>query len=282
VVRRTERPSVDQAPVEESGHGVQLGHLERLVPRHRRQDRGEPAREHRLAGAGWTDHEDVVSSGGRHLERPAGLGLTSDLGEIDRVPRALARARRLGRGRPPRPAQELDHLPERPRADDLEIVHEGGLGRVRFRDDHASQSRPGGGDRHREHAGCRDQPAPERQLAGEHPSFERRHGHLRGGREHPHRDRQVEARAFLAERPRREVHDDTTERPLQARALDRRSDPIARVLHARAGQPGQGERRESATDVRLDGDEMAADADDGDAVDASVHGRPTLAVPTDT
>jgi hypothetical protein len=32
-----------------------------------------------------------------------------------------------------------------------------------------------------------------------------------------------------------------------------------------ARQPGQGERRESATDVRLDGDEMAADADDGDA-----------------
>jgi hypothetical protein len=30
-------------------------------------------------------------------------------------------------------------------------------------------------------------------------------------------------------------------------------------------QPGQGERREPATDVRLDGDEMAADADDGDA-----------------
>jgi hypothetical protein len=32
-----------------------------------------------------------------------------------------------------------------------------------------------------------------------------------------------------------------------------------------AGQPGQGERREPATDVRLDGDEMTADADDGDA-----------------
>jgi hypothetical protein len=40
---------------------------------------------------------------------------------------------------------------------------------------------------------------------------------------------------------------------------------LARILHARAGQPGQGERRKSATDVRLDGDEMAADADDGDA-----------------
>jgi hypothetical protein len=77
------------------------------------------------------------------------------------------------------------------------------------------------------------------------------------------------AGAFLAERPRREVHDDATERPFQARVLDRRSDPIARVLHAHTGRPGQGERRESATDVRLDGDEMAADADDSDATHAS-------------
>jgi hypothetical protein len=34
---------------------------------------------------------------------------------------------------------------------------------------------------------------------------------------------------------------------------------------AQPPQPDQGERRASATDVRLDGDEMAADADDGDA-----------------
>ena len=32
-----------------------------------------------------------------------------------------------------------------------------------------------------------------------------------------------------------------------------------------SGQPSQDERRESATDVRLDGDEMTADPDDGDA-----------------
>jgi hypothetical protein len=57
----------------------------------------------------------------------------------------------------------------------------------------------------------------------------------------------------------------TNRSPRQARALDGLLDPIARVLHARAGQPGQGERRESATDMRLDGDEVAPDADDGDA-----------------
>jgi hypothetical protein len=48
--------------------------------------------------------------------------------------------------------------------------------------------------------------------------------------------------------------------------------PINRALVCRTPdprQPVQGERRESATDVRLDGDEMAADADDGDAGDSS-------------
>jgi hypothetical protein len=61
------------------------------------------------------------------------------------------------------------------------------------------------------------------------------------------------------------VRDHPAERPLDTRALDRGPDPGGSVLHTRAGEPGQGKRRESATDVRLDGDEMAADADDGDA-----------------
>jgi hypothetical protein len=43
----------------------------------------------------------------------------------------------------------------------------------------------------------------------------------------------------------------------------------AGVLPAGSLQVGKGERWESATDVRLDGDEMAADADDGDAGDVS-------------
>jgi len=53
-------------------------------------------------------------------------------------------------------------------------------------------------------------------------------------------------------------------------------------MDARAGQAGQRERREPAADVRLDGDEMTADPDDGDAVDPSVHARATLPASTDT
>jgi hypothetical protein len=48
------------------------------------------------------------------------------------------------------------------------------------------------------------------------------------------------------------------------------ADQIALTCAGRpASAPGQGERRESATDVRLDGDETAADADDGDALHTS-------------
>jgi hypothetical protein len=57
----------------------------------------------------------------------------------------------------------------------------------------------------------------------------------------------------------------------------------AHELHA-IGAPGVHERLQDRHVLgrRLDGDEMAADADHGDAVDASVHGRPTLAPATDT
>ena len=75
---------------------MQLGDLERLVARHRRQDRGEPAREHRLARAGWTDHEDVVAACRRDLEGPAGLRLTrGPRARSTGVPRVLPTTGRL-------------------------------------------------------------------------------------------------------------------------------------------------------------------------------------------
>jgi len=39
---------------------VDLGHLQRLLDRHRRQDRGHRARQQRLAGAGRAGHQDVM------------------------------------------------------------------------------------------------------------------------------------------------------------------------------------------------------------------------------
>jgi hypothetical protein len=68
---------------------------------------------------------------------------------------------------------------------------------------------------------------------------------------------------------RRQVHKHGTKRPLEARALDRRPDPVARLLDAGTRQAGQRKGWEPSADVRLDGDEVTADPDDGDASDAT-------------
>ena len=119
--------------------------------------------------------------------------------------------------------------------------------------------------------GRRQQLALQRELTreGEPSSAGRRH--LRGRREHRRRDREIEAGTFLAEVGRRQVHDDPAERPLQARALDGRADAVARVVHGGAGEPGEDQRGEPAPDVRLDGDEVSADAEHRDPHNPPVH-----------
>ena len=65
---------------------------------------GQPAREHRLAGAGRADHQQVVPARGRDLERALGVLLPADVREIGRLRRRLVRVRRGRLGRLGRPA----------------------------------------------------------------------------------------------------------------------------------------------------------------------------------
>ena len=46
---------------------------------------GSRARQHRLAGAGRPDHQQIVAAGRRDLERPLGALLALDVGEVGRV-----------------------------------------------------------------------------------------------------------------------------------------------------------------------------------------------------
>ena len=64
-----------------------------------------------------------------------------------------------------------------------------------------------------------------------------------------HRDRQVEARARLAQRGRRKVHGDALLRELHARVRERRTHALARLAHRAVGQPDDGERRQPAAHV---------------------------------
>src|SRR5206468_11413141 len=69
---------------------------------------------------------------------------------------------------------------------------------------------------------------------------------------------------------------------LETGALHSGADPLARVLDGDTGQARQRERRESATDVCLDGERIPANPHDGDTDDLPVHDRATLAPATDT
>jgi len=47
-----------------------------------RQQAGQTCREHRLAGAGWADHQEIVAAGRRDLDRALGGFLALDVGEV--------------------------------------------------------------------------------------------------------------------------------------------------------------------------------------------------------
>ena len=82
--------AADQPAVGElAGQRVDHRDLERLGRLERRQDAGQARRQHRLAGAGRADHQQVVAAGRGDLERPLGALLALDVGRSGS--RALAR-----------------------------------------------------------------------------------------------------------------------------------------------------------------------------------------------
>ena len=84
VMRRAERRHEDDRPPgrQRAGDGVDAGHLERLVPRERRQDARQPPPEHRLARSRRSREEDVVLSRCRELQCSAPALLAAYLCEV--------------------------------------------------------------------------------------------------------------------------------------------------------------------------------------------------------
>ena len=67
-----------------SGDAVDFGGFDGLFKGERRQDAGEALGEHRLAGTGRADHQDVVDAGGGDFERAFGHGLAAHVAEVRR------------------------------------------------------------------------------------------------------------------------------------------------------------------------------------------------------
>ena len=220
---------------------------------------GEPRRQHRLAGAGRADHQQIVAAGGGDLERALGAFLALDVLEIDQRAAGLADLRL--RARQHLGATEvIGELDQRGGRDDLHLrAGPGGFGAAGAGADQAFAAGIGA-DRGRQHAGHRGDRAVEPELAqnGEARERIRRDGADR--RHQAERDRQIVVAAFLRQVGGREVDGDPPRRQREARGDQRRAHPLARLRHGLVRQADDVERRQPGRDLHLDVDGAGLDA----------------------
>ena len=77
--RSRNQPAVAQPARDRMDHAE----FERLGRLQRRQDPGKPRRQHRFAGAGRADHQEIVAAGRGDFERALGALLALDVAEIE-------------------------------------------------------------------------------------------------------------------------------------------------------------------------------------------------------
>ena len=175
----------------------------------RRQQRRQPPREHRLAGAGRAVQEQVVAAGGGDLERRDERVVAAHVGEVGLVGPAGSPHGAPGPARGARVAPEhLDRLLQvsTPRTSSSPTS---AASRARARGS-SSRGEPGRARalRHRERAADRAHLAGQRQLAHDRAAGQRVGASWPLAAEDRDRERQVEARAHLAQVRRREVDRD--------------------------------------------------------------------------
>ena len=193
VVRRAKRALAHELVADVApGDAVDARHGDRLVARERRQDRGHPPREHRLAGSRRTREQEVVSARGGDRQRADRLRVTADVGQIGLAAagrRSGDRRRQLGRRRA---AQNRRHLVQVRHAGHLEPVDERRLARALARNDEAGDPGVARALGDAQHAAAVAQLAAERQLAEHRPARRARPraaARRRRARRTPSRDR---------------------------------------------------------------------------------------------
>jgi hypothetical protein len=279
VVRGPERRVADQRVlrVDQSRDRVDPRHLERVLLLERRQDAGQPTREHRLPGAGRPAEEEVVPPGRRDLERAPRPLLPADVRQVGRPPHGTAVSEHE-LGRLQRAAQVLRGVGEVVDADGLD-PGERGLGTCLVRTDQALQTGAPRPLRHREHAADPAQPAVQRQFAARRMLVEPRSRDLSRCGEQRQGDRDVEGRSLLLQLRGREIDGDATVRPDQLGGLDAAPNPLLRLLARAIGEPDDRQRGQPSLEVRLDLDTAGLEPDEGERDGAREHAPTLIAKP---
>ena len=246
--------------VERPGQRAHRGYLERGVGVEVGQQPGHPARQHRLARPGRTDHQQVMAPGRRDLHRPAGRELPDDVREVVRRGAAAgARPRPDDAQRPRLAAQPGEHVGQVLGAEYLQALHQARLDRGGRRHHHALHPETTCGQQRRQDPAHAADPSVERELAEQHHPAQPRHRHRARRREHGAGQREVVPAALLRQRRRGQRQRDAARRPGLPGVDDRRPHPVARLGQGRVRQTHQGDPGQTLADVGLDLDDLAVD-----------------------
>ena len=220
---------------------------------------GKPRRQHRFAGAGRADHQQIVAAGRGDFERALGAFLALDVGEVERRTVHFENFRLRPRQHL-RALEMIGELNERRRRDDFDVGARPGGFRPAGRRAHQAFAARIGADGGGQHAGDRRDRAVEAELA-EHGEAGQRV--VRDGADGGHqaeRDRQIVVAAFFGQVGRREVDGDAARRQREARGGQRRAHPLARFGDRFVGQADDVESRQPRRDLDLDIDGTNLDA----------------------
>jgi hypothetical protein len=216
--------------------------LERFLFGERRQDAGQPGRQHGLAGARRAEHQQAVPTRRRDFERATGSGLPAHIGKVGRIG-AVAPCRGGRRHRQGRRAGQMTTDGKQVLGTvGREVWRERGFRRVGVR-----KNEPRAGalrlQRHGKHAAHRTQLTAKTKLADELVAAQAIDRQLARCRQDGKRDAEVEAPALLGQVGGGKVDGDAPGRKLEAAIDERAAHPIARLAHSRFGQADDGQCR---------------------------------------
>ena len=270
------------------GHRRDHRDLERGRVVERRQQPGDRPRQQRLARSRRPHEHDAVSAGQRDLEAASCLELAADLRQVGDGPRHRDRLGRaavdgtLAAQLDPRPAHRdaprspaahpLHHVADRLDRCQLDPLDQPRLGRGGGRHHDPPVAPPREGVDHRQDPGHRADLAAERELADHRPADAVGPDLLRAEQD-PQRDREIERGARLAQLGRREVDGDAARRVLEAGVAQRAADPFAGLLERRVGKADDREAGQAGSDVDLDADHAAGEADERGGGNGREHAR---------
>jgi len=242
-VRGAERPRGDKAAPRTFGsEGVDIGDLERLVRREGREEPWKTSREHRLAGTGRADEEEIVAS--RRGDLQGTLRAPLNFGEV-----GLGRKAGRGQGRWWRhqrffAAQVSECLSEVDRAHGRDGVEQRGLRGVRGRQKDLGQAEDSGELGNSDGTSEWAKRPIQAELAAEEPAGQSFGGQKALGREESERDRQVEVYGLLGQLARRK-RDSGAAGDRNGEAFESCADPGRGFARCRGGQ--------KAVDLELQG-----------------------------